>query len=95
MPLPCPFNLSSLGMCVKDPAFSHCTDLQQSMWVVLLLCIGCSTAAAGTIKGRCHPQGLLILDKPYPPPRRVELPFCQQVRLVSASALNSIKQVLV
>lgn len=52
------------------------------MWA-LLLCLGLvlpsTTAAGGIIQGRCKPQGLLLLDKPYQPPRRVELPFCQQV----------------
>lgn len=50
---------------------------------MLVLCLGLllpsTTAAAATIQGHCKPQGVLLLDKPYQPPRRVELPFCQQV----------------
>jgi hypothetical protein len=52
-----------------------------SLVLLLVLCTGFSSSTAAAISGRCQPQGLLKLDKPYPEPRHVELPFCQQVRL--------------
>lgn len=55
-----------------------------SLVLLLVLCTGFSSSTAAAISGRCQPQGLLKLDKPYPEPRRVELPFCQQVRLCSS-----------
>jgi hypothetical protein len=56
--------------------------------VLLVLCTGFSSSTAAAISGRCQPQGLLKLDKPYPEPRRVKLPFCQQVRLCSNCNCN-------
>lgn len=39
-------------------------------------------AAEPLIEGRCRPQGILK-DPPYQHPRRVTLPFCQQVNKAS------------
>lgn len=65
------------------------------MWV-LLLCLGLvaapsTHAAAGSLEGlRCQPQGLLKLDKPYPPPRQIELPFCQQYGCSCCNASHAL-----
>lgn len=63
-----------------------------SMWVILL-CLGLvaapsAHAAAGSL--RCQPQGLLKLDKPYPPPRQIELPFCQQYGCSCCNASHAL-----
>lgn len=61
---------------------ASCSKPYTSILLVLLLSLGLGhshTASSIIIKGACKPQGLLLLDKPYPPPTRVELPFCQQV----------------
>jgi hypothetical protein len=57
------------------------------LWAALAYCFGvlpltvsaAAAATTGLITAECRPQGLLRLDKPYPHPRRVQLPFCQQV----------------
>lgn len=67
---------------ITHSAPSKCLH-HMSLVLLLVLCTstGFSSSTAAAITGRCQPRGLLKLDKPYPEPRRVELPFCQQVRV--------------
>lgn len=64
-----------------------------SLWA-LLLCLWAvhisGAASSATVKGQCKPQGLLLLDKPYPRPRRVELPFCQQYGCSCCNASHAL-----